>query len=413
MGENGHIIFFTTPAYGHILCVLPVVKRLVDCGYCVDCHASPAFRQLIEQCGANYIEYTIDFTKLILSDATADFFALTKTLINLNQNAYLTYLPVMEQEQPDLILYDSMCSFAKNIAYKLRCASVCLVTTLGFNLPVFLFSNMFITSIPLYIKHRTEFHLLWRSERAFRREHGLAPFKMIDLFMNCGDETIIFSPREFQPFYRTFSRHVHFVGTTIRNRVELLHEEGISYPEYDYYISLGSIFTNHVEQISQLFETLASREASALVVAGASGIKTEWEHVTLRKRVNQIDVLPHCRYFINHGGLNSVYESIYFGIPQICLPQQEEQRYVARLVQKKGLGLYRKKWDEKQLDELQDGIRNSRIEEFQKLLHAYDGTGLAVDIIEKMIKEARDGVKNERNGISNRGNRFSGWIFDS
>ncbi|MCM1496445.1 MAG: glycosyltransferase [Bacteroides sp.] len=413
MGENEHITFFTTPAYGHILCVLPVVKRLVDCGYCVDCHASPAFRQLIEQCGANYIEYTIDFSQLVLSEVTADFFALTEALITLNRKAYLEYLPVMEQEQPDLILYDSMCSFAKNIAYKTHNPSVCLVTTIGFNLPVFLFSNMFMSSIPLYMKHRKEFHLLWRGERTFRREHGLAPFKMIDLFMNCGDETVIFSPKEFQPFYRTFLRHVHFVGTTIRERVKLLHEEGVQYPEYDYYISLGSIFTEHVEQIRTLLQELESRGASALVVTGASSLKADWKHITLRERVNQIDVLPHCRYFINHGGLNSVYESIYFGIPQICLPQQEEQRYVSYVVQKRRLGIYKKTYGEGQVYEIQDYKQNSRIEEFQKLLHAYDGTGMAVDIIERTIRETRDGVKNERNSISNRSNRFSGWIFDS
>lgn len=387
MENRKHITFFTTPAYGHILCVLPVVKRLVDYGYCVDCYASPAFRELLEECGVNYIEYTIDFEQLVLSEVTADFYVLTEALITLNRQAYLEYLPVIEKNRPDLILYDSMCSFAKNIAYKTRSSSICLVTTIGFNLPVFLFSNMSVTSIPLYMRHRSSFHALWKEERNFRRKHRLSPLKIIDLFMNCGEETIIFSPKEFQPFYRSFPRHMHFVGTTIRERIELFHEEDIQYQEYDYYISLGSIFTDNIEHIQALIQDIESSAASALVVTGQSDLNMEWKNVTLRKRVNQIDVLPHCRYVINHGGINSVYESIYFGIPQICLPQQEEQRYVSKIVQKRKLGLYMKRYDAEKVRGIRHYKQHSRIEEFQRLLHGYDGTGLATDIIERMLEK--------------------------
>lgn len=335
------------------------------------------------------MEYTIDFEKLVLSEVTADFFELTKALLSLNRMAYQEYSSILEKEKPDLILYDSMCSFAKNIAYKTGISSVCLVTTIGFNLPVFLFSNMFLSSIPLYVKHMADFHALWSEERRFRRKHRLAPMKLIDLFMNCGTETIVFSPKEFQPFYRCFPKIVHFVGTTIRERVELFHEENVQYPEYEYYISLGSIFTDNIEGMEELLQDSSVSTSSALVVTGHSDIRQEQANITLQERVNQIDVLPHCRYFINHGGINSVYESVYYGIPQICLPQQEEQRYVSKLVQRKKLGLYMKRYDRKRIAAIQTYKRHSRIEEFQRILHEYDGTGLAVDIICQAIKEGK------------------------
>ena len=55
------VLFFTTPAYGHINSVLPIVERLVNKDYQVICYSSKEYKQIIEETGAKYIEYKIDF----------------------------------------------------------------------------------------------------------------------------------------------------------------------------------------------------------------------------------------------------------------------------------------------------------------------------------------------------------------
>jgi len=43
--------------------------------------------------------------------------------------------------------------------------------------------------------------------------------------------------------------------------------------------------------------------------------------------------------FISHGGMNSVNESLYFGVPLLILPQRVEQIMVAKRVEELGAGI--------------------------------------------------------------------------
>ena len=382
---KGKIIFFSTPAYGHILSTLPIIKRLVELGYSVDCYTSPAFRELIDSCGANYVEYCIDFEQIVLSNATSDFFELSKMLVAVNREAYYAYEPIVEKRPPQMIIYDSMCSFAKNIAGKLGIKSVCFVATFGFNLPVFLFSNMFVSSIPLYLKNRKSFRRLFRDEMQFRKKNKLPDFHVIDLFMNCGGRTIVFSPREFKPFAWTFPKNVIFAGTTIKEREKMM-RSGESYQEYEYYISMGSIFTDRIHMMEELLNDPYIQKGKSLLVSKKEDVFIG-KNVAVRKWVNQLELLPHCQYFINQGGLGSAYESIYYGIPQICIPQQQEEGYVARRVKSKKLGLYMKEYDSEYIKAIRDFYGKSRIKEFQKILREKDGTAVAVKVIEKYFEQ--------------------------
>lgn len=104
---------------------------------------------------------------------------------------------------------------------------------------------MFLSSIPLYIKNASGFFKIIKQENVFRKKYQLKKLDLMDLFINLGDEILVFTPEEFQPFSKTFSRHVHFVGTTIKNRIPLLQEE-TKCNTHDYYISMGSIFTKNL-----------------------------------------------------------------------------------------------------------------------------------------------------------------------
>lgn len=382
------VVFFSTPAYGHLQAVYPVLARLVRAGVRVDWYCTEAYRELVTKTGAHFHPYRVDFSRYPLDRLTADFFSLYRGLLVLNRRCYLRYRREIRENPPDLLLYDSMCSFGKNLAKQFGLPSVCLCTTLAYNLPTLIFSNLFWHSLKLMVKNAPELLRLTLKEQCFRRREGLPGFSPLDLFVNRGDKTLVFSPPEFQPFAQSFPPSFDFVGTTIRDRIEA---DG-SIENCDIYLSLGSIFAARTGELERILETPLFRGKKVIVSAGYAAADLQKrlgrERLSFVRRTNQLALLPKTGLFVNHGGLNSVYESLYFGVFQICIPQQEEQRLTARLVEKKKLGLCcprSRGWSEAELRRAELKCR-PRIERYRHILRSYDGTARALRCIQELLR---------------------------
>lgn len=382
------VVFFSTPAYGHLQAVYPVLARLVRAGVRVDWYCTEAYRELVTKTGAHFHPYCVDFSRYPLDRLTADFFSLYRGLLVLNRRCYLRYRREIRENPPDLLLYDSMCSFGKNLAKQFGLPSVCLCTTLAYNLPTLIFSNLFWPSLKLTVKHAPELLRLTLKEQCFRRREGLPDFSPLDLFVNRGDKTLVFSPPEFQPFAQSFPPSFDFVGTTIRDRIEA---DG-SIENCDIYLSLGSIFAARTGELERILETPLFRGKKVIVSAGYAAADLQKrlgrERLTFVRRTNQLALLPKTGLFVNHGGLNSVYESLYFGVFQICIPQQEEQRLTARLVEKKKLGLCCPRSHGWNAAELRRAVQRCRprIERYRRILRSYDGTARALRCIQELLR---------------------------
>ena len=382
------VVFFSTPAYGHLQAVYPVLARLVRAGVRVDWYCTEAYRELVTKTGAHFHPYCVDFSRYPLDRLTADFFSLYRGLLVLNRRCYLRYRREIRENPPDLLLYDSMCSFGKNLAKQFGLPSVCLCTTLAYNLPTLIFSNLFWPSLKLTVKHALELLRLTLKEQCFRRREGLPGFSPLDLFVNRGDKTLVFSPPEFQPFAQSFPPSFDFVGTTMRDRIEA----DSSIENCDIYLSLGSIFAARTGELERILETPLFRGKKVIVSAGYAAADLQKrlgrERLSFVRRTNQLALLPKTGLFVNHGGLNSVYESLYFGVFQICIPQQEEQRLTARLVEKKKLGLCCPRprgWSEAELRRAELKCR-PRIERYRHILRSYDGTARALRCIQELLR---------------------------
>ena len=382
------VVFFSTPAYGHLQAVYPVLARLVRAGVRVDWYCTEAYRELVTKTGAHFHPYCVDFSRYPLDRLTADFFSLYRGLLVLNRRCYLRYRREIRENPPDLLLYDSMCSFGKNLAKQFGLPSVCLCTTLAYNLPTLIFSNLFWPSLKLTVKHALELLRLTLKEQCFRRREGLPGFSPLDLFVNRGDKTLVFSPPEFQPFAQSFPPSFDFVGTTIRDRIDA----DSSIENCDIYLSLGSIFAARTGELERILETPLFRGKKVIVSAGYAAADLQKrlgrERLSFVRRTNQLALLPKTGLFVNHGGLNSVYESLYFGVFQICIPQQEEQRLTARLVEKKKLGLCCPRprgWSEAELRRAELKCR-PRIERYRHILRSYDGTARALRCIQELLR---------------------------
>ena len=64
-------------------------------------------------------------------------------------------------------------------------------------------------------------------------------------------------------------------------------------------------------------------------------------HITLRKWIPQNDLLghPNVKLFINHGGANSQFESLYHAVPMITIPLFADQPYNAKRTESKGIAI--------------------------------------------------------------------------
>jgi hypothetical protein len=58
----------------------------------------------------------------------------------------------------------------------------------------------------------------------------------------------------------------------------------------------------------------------------------------VRSSVPQLEILQRADIFITHGGMNSVHEGLYYGVPLVLIPHQFEQLFNARCVAERGAG---------------------------------------------------------------------------
>ena len=59
----------------------------------------------------------------------------------------------------------------------------------------------------------------------------------------------------------------------------------------------------------------------------------------MRASVPQLDLLARVDLFVTHGGMNSVSEGLYYGVPLVVVPQQLEQALNGRQAARHGAGI--------------------------------------------------------------------------
>jgi len=59
---------------------------------------------------------------------------------------------------------------------------------------------------------------------------------------------------------------------------------------------------------------------------------------TVRNNMPQLEILKQADLFISHGGMNSINESLYLGVPLVMVPQQVEQAFSAFRIAQFGAG---------------------------------------------------------------------------
>ena len=206
--------------------------------------------------------------------------------------------------------------------------------------------------------------------KSLRKRYGLRDLGLLPVLMNRGDYNLCGYARLFQPGGRGFGGEYRFVGPlSVHRKIGQQNDfscwdEDVSTPLI--YISLGTVFHRNEEFLRTVVEQLGLRTGNRLTErlektgggcpAGLGGGRSRgesfrvvlvWsgdetrafpENFTVRPFVNQNEILKHAALFITAGGMNSLHEALYFGVPCLMCPQQGEQRLNARRFERLGFG---------------------------------------------------------------------------
>ncbi len=385
------IVFFCIPAHGHTNPTLGVVRELISRGHEVWYYSYDTFKDKIEGTGATFISCDKYDCQQNLSPKDGarigkDLAFSTEILVNTTLALDEKINQDMQQIQPDCIVADSMAVWGKCAALKYHIPFVSSTTTFAFNKESAkvmkqglgeLFGMIF--SMP-------------KVNRQIKRlqENGYPIHNILDIIQNDENtDTIVYTSREFQPCSETFSDKYVFVGPSIRPttcEIEKTREHLI-------YISMGTVNNDMVPFYQDCIRTLKDSPYQIIISVGNQVSMEEFkdlpEHISVHPSVDQIAVLQRADVFVTHCGMNSVNESLYFGVPLVMLPQTAEQGGVAERVLQIGAGCKVRKMKGQQVYEALEEVLHTpayreRAKDIAKGFGACSGVQGAADKILQM-----------------------------
>lgn len=335
------IVFFCIPAHGHTNPTLGVVRELVNRGHQVWYYSYNTMREKIESAGATFVscdDHDME-QKLTAKDAARvgkDLAFSTKILVDTTLALDDKVCEDMERMKPDCIVADSMAVWGKAVAMKLGIPFVSSTTTFAFNQHsakimkqsvAELFKMIF--SMPKINKHIKRL-----------QDKGYPIKNVLDIIQNDNNtHTIVYTSPEFQPCSETFSDKYAFVGPSIRpttSEIEKTRDKLI-------YVSMGTVNNDMLPLYKKFIEAFAKTNYQVILSVGSLVPMEKFgnlpENILVYESVDQIAVLEKADVFFSHCGMNSVNESLYFGVPLIMLPQTSEQSGVAERVHQLGAGI--------------------------------------------------------------------------
>ena len=360
------IVFFNIPAHGHINPTLGVVRELVSRGHQVWYYSYNTFREKIQSTGATFIscdDYDVEQSLSAKDSARIgkDLAFSTKILVDTTLALDDKICTDMTRLKPDCIVADSMALWGKAVALKLGIPFVSSTTTFAFNKDSAKIIKQglgdlvkMIFSIPRIAK-----------EVKRLQDKGYPVNNILDIIGS--DEnahTIVYTSMQFQPYSDTFSEKYAFVGPSIRESYEEIEKKA----ENLVYISMGTVNNNMTSFYKACLSAFKDTKYQVIMSVGNLVSIKELgelpENISVFSHVDQIAALKQADVFVSHAGMNSVSESLYFGVPLVMLPQTSEQKGVSQRVSELGAGIKLDKLDAfSALNAVNKVLDNSRYKE--------------------------------------------------
>lgn len=335
------IVFFCIPAHGHTNPTLGVVSELVSRGHEVWYYSYDLMRSKIEAAGARFVSCD-DFDmerKLNPGDAARigkDLAFSTRILVDTTLALDHKICTDMIRLRPDCIVADSMAVWGRAAARKLGIPFVSSTTTFAFNRYS---ARIMKRSVGEFLVMMLSMPEIDRQVKRLRAK-GYPIKSILDILQNDDTvHTIVYTSPQFQPCAETFSDRYAFVGPSVRSASEEIGK----IREKLVYLSMGTVNNDMLPFYKSCIAAFAGAEYQVILSVGnltkISGLGGLPEHILVYSQVDQIAVLKKADVFVSHCGMNSVNESLYYGVPLVMLPVTSEQGGVAARVESLGAGI--------------------------------------------------------------------------
>ncbi len=344
------VFFFNIPFHGHVNPSLGLVSELVNSGEEVIYYCNESFREKIESTGATFRGYSSKFY-LDENYVTYNITDLFRVHLELSALILDELLEDVKRDNPAYIIHDTMCPWGKHLAKITNIPAINTFTTIALEPDGFLLTAGFVlalafnivTNIPNMIK-------VHRIKKTIERKYKIKVKSLMDIMLSKEEINLVYTSKEFQPKADKLMKHYRFVGPTSMYRKENVPELKLNRNNKRplLFISMGTIFNNNIDffntctkafenmEIDVLMSVGKSIDISALTIPDNFNVKYYFE-------VPQLEILKECNIFMTHGGMNSTQEGLFYGVPLIIIPQQQEQAHVAMQVVRTGSGICLKK----------------------------------------------------------------------
>jgi len=362
------ILIINLPAYGHVNPTLALARELSNRNHQVSYLITEEFREEIEATGATVISYSERIKNLPSVESLA------------------THVPIIYEMALDIgasydcIFYEMVFYLGKQLGEVLNKPTVHLISTFAFNKKIM--DNVLKGhAVKPEISHQRN-ALFQHYQKSLTDVPGL---------------NLVYTSREFQVYGEDFDPKTYkFVGPSISKRIIKTDIPFDSLKETVIYISLGTISSISNDFFKTCVKAFSGMDASVIIAVGKkvdiNSLCSIPSNFLVYQSVPQLEVLKYTDVFITHGGMNSVHESIYYGVPVVAIPQRADQPFVAKRLADLSLGKVIQN-DELSVENLKSSVNEVltnpvyklNMDKMRELMINAGGYKSSVDEIEKYI----------------------------
>ncbi|MBC7811905.1 MAG: glycosyl transferase [Burkholderiales bacterium] len=330
------IAYIGLPAHGHTNPTLPVVQELIQHGHDVLYYNAESFRTKVAPTGVDFRAYPEPMpTEREVAQAIRELIDASLLLSGLSEQLTPFMLAEIERERPDLILYDTTAMWGYLAARKYHIPHICSVTHFVLNGSQGVLGRGFVRFLWSAIPHLPK---LIRWKRRMKQRYG----SIVGGITEYADLNLVFTSKEFHPanifIDGRWRGRFRFVGPSIkastRDKSDFPFEQLNG--ERLVYISLGTINNLDLGFYRAAFAAFADYPAQFILSVGKNTDIAQLGEIPanfiVRPYVPQLEILQRVDAFITHGGMNSVHEGLYYGVPEVVVPHQLEQLLNAKRV---------------------------------------------------------------------------------
>jgi MGT family glycosyltransferase len=343
-------VFLNMPAYGHVNPTFAVAQELVNRGQKVIYYLPETFRETVEATGADFRPYHSLMMQMQISSVIQQRAgAMPMMMAEECRNVLPQVLDRIRADQPDVIVYEAWCMWARIVVQVLQKPAVSLRPSYAMNERFNMFTAMreqFLEqNSPTMPNMREMMGKMQADMRELCEAYHVPPLDWANAFNHAEALNIVFLPRAFQPEAEAFDERYLFVGPSILSRYEATDFplEKLTGERPILYISLGTAFNNQPQFFRDCFEAFSGQDWQVVLSRGRQVDPTALgpipDNFLVAPYVPQLAILPRASVFVTHCGMNSTMESLFYGVPMVTVPQQPEQALTARHVADMGLGV--------------------------------------------------------------------------